>query len=76
MAINAVITIMNPPLIILGGGMISEIQEFSDMVISYARRNAWAGSWNETTIHVAGPGLDAQIAGAAHLLVKVMAGEM
>lgn len=76
MAINAVITIMNPPLIMLGGGMISDLPEFSSMVISYARRNAWAGSWNETTIHVAGSGHGPQIAGTAHLLMKVMAGEM
>lgn len=71
-AINAVITIMNPPLIMLGGGMITEIPEFPTMVISYARRNAWAGSWNETTIHIASAGRIAQVSGAAHLLCEAL----
>lgn len=72
-AINAVITIMNPPLIMLGGEVFSEIPEFAEMVMSHARRNAWAGSWNETTIHISTRGRHTQIAGAAHLLVGAIA---
>jgi glucokinase len=72
-AINAIITIVNPPLIMLGGGMISELPVFSQMLVSYARRNAWAGSWNETTIHITKCGRDAQILGAAHFLSQVVA---
>jgi len=72
-AINAIITIMNPPLIMLGGGMITNIPGFSKKVIDYARRNAFAGSWNETTIHIANAGKESQILGTAHFLSKTIA---
>lgn len=74
-AVNAIITIMNPPLLILGGEMISEIPGFFQMIVSHARRNAWAGSWNETTIKTATRGVDAQISGAAYLLPRAARGE-
>lgn len=70
-AINAVITIMNPPLIMLGGGMITGIPGFSQMVVSCARRNAFAGSWNETKIHIAKNGRDAQIIGTAYFVSHI-----
>jgi len=68
LAINAIITIMNPPLIYLAGEMITELPGFSDQVLSYARRNSWAGSWNETTIRITRTGRQTQITGAAKLL--------
>lgn len=64
-AINALITIMNPPLIMIGGRMVSEIPEFYELVLLKARRNAWAGSWNETTISLAKLGAEAQMLGAS-----------
>ncbi|MEP3072498.1 ROK family protein [Maricaulis sp.] len=73
-AMNAIITIMNPPLIVMGGGMILEIPGFYDLVVSHARRTAWAGSWNETTIKVARLGRDAQVNGAAYSLARALAG--
>ena len=68
MAINAIITILNPPLIVLGGGMITKISGFSTKVIDCTRRNAFAGSWNETTIQIARSNSTSQISGAAHFL--------
>ena len=73
-AINAIITIMNPPLIVMGGGMILEIPGFYDLVVSHARRTAWAGSWNETTLRVARLGRDAQVSGAAYSLSRILTG--
>ena len=67
-AINAIITIVNPPLIILGGCMIEALQEFAMSVISISRRHAWAGSWNETTIEIGSMGRLAQVLGAADFL--------
>lgn len=71
-AINAIITILNPPLVILGGGMITEIPEFAHKVINYSRRRAFAGVWNETTLLVSKSKRDAQIVGAAHFLSRVI----
>ncbi len=73
-AINAIITIVNPSLILLGGGMITELPEFAKMVISSARRNAWAGAWNETEIIVTGLGRESQAMGAAYLLATEIQG--
>jgi predicted NBD/HSP70 family sugar kinase len=76
LAVNAIITILNPPLIKMGGGMICEVPEFFQTVVSLARRNAWAGAWNETTIEAATVGREAQIAGATYLLCRKIAGEL
>jgi predicted NBD/HSP70 family sugar kinase len=67
-AINSIITILNPPLIVLGGGMITELSGFAQKVIDYTRRNAFAGSWNATTIHIARGAADSQIKGTAYFL--------
>lgn len=69
LALNALITIANPPLIILGGGMIEEIPTFADRATSYARRFSWMTAWNRTTIRVAALGKRAQALGAAALTV-------
>jgi len=72
-AINAIITIVNPPTIILGGCMFEELPEFADSVLSASRRHAWAGSWNETDLQIASMGRTAQTLGAVDLLRSMMA---
>jgi glucokinase len=67
-AINAIITIVNPPLIILGGEMIQKLPDFAATVISLSRRHAWSGSWNETQLRVAEFDRLGQAYGAAELL--------
>jgi len=74
-AINSIITILNPPLIVLGGGMITEVSGFSKKVIDYTRRNAFAGSWNETTVQIARAAKDSQVTGAAYFLSHSIAEE-
>jgi glucokinase len=71
-ALNAMITIVNPPLIILGGGMIDSLPDFGETLLSHARRHAWAGTWNETIIHIATLGRRAQILGAAEMVEQVL----
>jgi len=71
-AINAIITIVNPPLILLGGAMIEQLPEFAASVTSASRRHAWAGSWNETDLRVASLGRRAQTLGAAEHLRRVL----
>jgi glucokinase len=67
MAINAVITIVNPPLIILGGEMIQALPAFGQSAMAYARRLSWGAAWNRTTIHISTLGNSAQTQGAAIL---------
>ena len=74
-AMNAIITILNPPLIVLGGGMITEIPGFSQQVIDYARRNSFAGIWNETIVDIAHSSKDSQVKGAAYLLSQSIYGD-
>lgn len=68
MALNAVITIVNPPLIIFGGSVVQGIPGLADSAISYARRLSWGAAWNRTTIRLSGAGREAQTRGAAVLL--------
>ena len=50
LALQALITIVNPPLIMLSGGMICNVPAFADDVIAYARRYSWGAAWNRTRI--------------------------
>jgi len=68
MALNAVITIVNPPLVIFGGSVVQGIPGFADSAVSYARRLSWGAAWNRTTIHLSDAGREAQTRGAAALL--------
>lgn len=68
LAVNAVITITHPPLIILGGGMITELTGFVDSVVGYARRFSWELAWNRIQIRRSTLGRDSQILGTAALL--------
>jgi predicted NBD/HSP70 family sugar kinase len=71
-AINAIITIVNPPTIILGGSMIQDLPDFAESVLSTSRRHAWAGSWNETDIRIASLGRNGQVLGAVELIRSVV----
>ncbi|WP_144118332.1 ROK family protein [Catellatospora sichuanensis] len=72
LAVNAVITIVNPPSIVLGGAMIEQLPGFADKIISYARRFSWRLAWNRTTISIATLGRDAQVLGAVEMLKDVL----
>ncbi|WP_433270043.1 ROK family protein [Actinosynnema sp. CS-041913] len=66
--LNSLITIANPPSIVLGGALIEGIESFYEMTVSYARRFTWALAWSRTRIVRAELGRRAQLFGAAELL--------
>lgn len=68
MALNAVITIVNPPLVIFGGSVAQGIPSLTNSAISYARRLSWGAAWNRSTIRLSTSGREAQTRGAAVLL--------
>lgn len=72
MALNAVITIANPPLIILGGSLIEGLPGFGTTIISHVRRLSWGAAWNRTTILLSQDGRSARTRGAARLLHQIM----
>ena len=71
LAINSVITIANPPYVIIGGKMISELPSFYDKVISYARQFSWKLAWNQTTILQARSDRKAQGLGAVEVFRRL-----
>jgi predicted NBD/HSP70 family sugar kinase len=71
-SINAVITIINPELIILGGGMIAELPGFSQKVINYARQFCWPTAWNKTEIKASQHGRDMQLFGSIDLALPFL----
>jgi len=71
-AINALITIANPPSIVLGGSMVEAIPGLRAKITSYARRYSWELAWNRTNILVAKLGRSAQVHGAAELARRSM----
>jgi predicted NBD/HSP70 family sugar kinase len=70
--VNAVITIINPAVIILGGRMITELPGFADKTISYARQFSWPIAWNNTEIKASQHGRDIQVYGAVELLLSLL----
>lgn len=70
MALNAVITIVNPPLILIGGSVARGVPGLADSTISYARRLSWGAAWNRTTIQLSHAGREAQTSGAAVLMYQ------
>lgn len=72
LAIATIIVIVNPPTIVLGGGVVTELQSFADATITYARRYSWEQAWNSTAIRVGVCGRDHQFSGAAFLTQRLM----
>lgn len=72
LAINCIITIVNPPAIIIGGEMTKELPGFYEKIVSYARRFSWRLAWNRTTIKRATLDRSAQILGVVEMLRKVI----
>jgi glucokinase len=70
LAIHSVLTVVHPPAIVLGGGMLERIPTFADSVTSHARRFSYPLAWNQTTIRLAKLGREAQGLGAAELLIR------
>lgn len=68
LGLNAIIAVLNPPLVVLGGDMITEVPGFADKAIEYARRFSWSTAWNRTEIRVATATRDVQLVGTAHML--------
>jgi predicted NBD/HSP70 family sugar kinase len=66
-AISSVVTILNPPTIVLAGGVISEFPALTEAALNYARRYSWEQAWNSTTIRLGRSGRDHQYIGAAIL---------
>jgi len=65
-AIGALMTIMNPPTVILGGDMIQSIPRYFSKAIEAAERFTWSGAWNNTILLQAQM-VDARLWGAARL---------
>ena len=63
-SLNSVITILNPNLIILGGGMITQLPEFANKTINYARQFSWKTGWNNTNISISLSDRNIQVLGA------------
>lgn len=66
LAINSVVTVLNPPVIILAGGVVSELPQLYEAAIRYARRFCWDQAWNSTIIRPGKKGRDHQVIGAAY----------
>ena len=67
LAVNCLLSIVHPPAIIIGGGMVTHLPSFYDSAISYARRFSWELAWNRTVIRPSILDRKAQILGAAEL---------
>lgn len=68
LGLSALITIANPPLVIIGGAMVWEIPTFFERTVTYARRYSWDLPWARTTLAPARLGPDAQFYGTAEVL--------
>jgi len=66
LALHSLITIVNPDALILAGRVLTDIPGLADRATSYARRFSYVHAWNQTSIHIASLGTDAQFFGAHH----------
>jgi predicted NBD/HSP70 family sugar kinase len=65
-AIGSLITIMNPPTVILGGNMVQSIPSFFTKTVEAAKRFTWSIAWSKTRL-LKGELEEPQLWGAAHL---------
>ena len=65
-ALGSLITIMNPPTVILGGDMVQTIPSYFVKTVEAAKRFTWSIAWNNTRL-IKGELVEPQIWGAAHL---------
>jgi predicted NBD/HSP70 family sugar kinase len=72
LAINSILTVLHPHRIVLGGAMITDIPEFANQVIGYARRYSWPLAWNSTDVSVSFLGRQAQVLGAMELWTRFL----
>ncbi len=72
LGIAALITILNPPVIILGGGMIEQLDTFLERVVNYTRRYSWELAWERTQVRPAKLGPDAQFWGSAEVALDLL----
>jgi predicted NBD/HSP70 family sugar kinase len=72
LAVHAVLTVVHPFVIILGGGMITDLPGFGQSVMSHARRFSYDVAWNKTVIRLASLGREAQLLGARELLLPLV----
>lgn len=67
LAISNLITIMNPPLVILGGEMIDKMPYYFEKAFTATKRYSWTVAWERTRLVRAKLGSDAQLWGGAEL---------
>ena len=65
-AVGSLITIMNPPTVILGGDMVQGIPSYYTKTLEAAKRFTWSIAWNKTRV-LKGELAEPQLWGAAHL---------
>lgn len=68
--INAVLAILHPNRIVLGGSMMTELPGFADKVIHYVRQYSWPLAWNNVDISLSGLGRKAQVLGAMEVWAR------
>lgn len=66
-ALNTVITLINPSLIILGGDMVTKIPHFPEKTLNYTRQYCWATAWNNTNIKTSTNDREFQVLGCIDL---------
>lgn len=67
LAISTIITILNPPIIILSGNFIRQMPSVAEHTIAYAKRYSWQNAWNSTEIFLSEFDGNCQHVGAAWL---------
>lgn len=73
LGISHIITLTNPHLILLSGGMFDNIPGFFDRVNWNARRYTWGLAWNNTKLVLSSKGRDSQMRGAVKHLISLLA---
>lgn len=64
-AISAMIVILNPPIIILGGGLVETSSTYSNLIQSYTRIFTYGAAWRRTSISTASCGDRSHVLGSA-----------
>ena len=72
LAISSLIIILNPPMIILAGGIITHFPSLALAAQNYARRYSWEHGWNTTQFALGKAGRDHQYVGAAKLAYRLL----
>lgn len=69
-AINALITVLHPHKIVLGGAMFTGIPKFGENTIAHARQFCWPLAWNRIVTEISTTDRKDQVLGACSLLER------